>query len=96
MSSANLLLAFANIGPWQIILIVFIVLLLFGAKRLPELFRGMGQGVKEFKKATRDIEDDIRSAVEDEPKKTETSQTEKTKVANEAGAEKKGKEEPKE
>ncbi|MCC5788751.1 MAG: twin-arginine translocase TatA/TatE family subunit, partial [Opitutales bacterium] len=44
MSAAIYSLAFANIGPWQIILIVFIVLLLFGAKRLPDLFRGLGQG----------------------------------------------------
>lgn len=70
MAADTYTLAFANIGPWQIILIVFIVLLLFGAKKLPELFRGLGQGVKEFKKATRDIEDDIRSAVEDEPRAT--------------------------
>ncbi|MCH8474869.1 MAG: twin-arginine translocase TatA/TatE family subunit [Opitutales bacterium] len=88
MSVAFSTLAFANIGPWQIILIVFIVLLLFGAKRLPDLFRGLGQGVKEFKKATRDIEDDIRSAVDDEPRKTPKAGSPDTKPREDPAAEK--------
>ena len=37
------------IGPWQIILIVLVVLLLFGGKKIPELMRGLGKGVREFK-----------------------------------------------
>ncbi|MBO4751284.1 MAG: twin-arginine translocase TatA/TatE family subunit [Bacteroidales bacterium] len=43
------LLLFGNIGIWEILLIVLIVLLLFGAKRIPELMRSMGKGVKSFK-----------------------------------------------
>ena len=43
------LLLFGNIGFWEILIIVLIVLLLFGAKRIPELMRSMGQGVKSFK-----------------------------------------------
>jgi sec-independent protein translocase protein TatA len=39
------------IGPWQIVLIVVILLLLFGGKKIPELMRGLGSGIKEFKKA---------------------------------------------
>jgi sec-independent protein translocase protein TatA len=42
------------IGPWQIVLIVLVVLLLFGGKKIPELMRGLGQGMKEFKKATKE------------------------------------------
>jgi len=42
------------IGPWQIVLIVVIVLLLFGGKKIPELMRGLGSGLKEFKDASRD------------------------------------------
>jgi sec-independent protein translocase protein TatA len=42
------------IGPWQIVLIILVVLLLFGGKIIPELMRGLGQGMKEFKKATKD------------------------------------------
>jgi sec-independent protein translocase protein TatA len=37
------------IGPWQIILIVLVVLLLFGGKKIPELMRGLGKGIREFK-----------------------------------------------
>lgn len=42
------------VGPWQIILIVAIVLLLFGGKKIPELMRGLGSGIKEFKDATKE------------------------------------------
>ncbi|NOZ35296.1 MAG: twin-arginine translocase TatA/TatE family subunit [Chlorobi bacterium] len=42
------------IGPWQIVLIVAIVVLLFGGKKIPELMKGLGQGMKEFKNATKD------------------------------------------
>jgi sec-independent protein translocase protein TatA len=41
-------------GPWQVILIVLVVLLLFGGRKIPELMKGLGQGMKEFKKATKD------------------------------------------
>ena len=41
-------------GPWQIILIVLVVLLLFGGRKIPELMKGLGQGMKEFKKATKE------------------------------------------
>lgn len=46
------------IGPWQIALIVLAVLLLFGGRKIPELMRGMGKGIKEFKDATRDDSND--------------------------------------
>ena len=42
------------IGPWQIVLIVLIVLLLFGGRKIPELMRGLGSGIKEFKDASKD------------------------------------------
>jgi sec-independent protein translocase protein TatA len=42
------------IGPWQIVLIVVVLLLLFGGKKIPELMRGLGQGMKEFKDASRE------------------------------------------
>lgn len=58
-----------NLNGPEIFLIFLIVLLLFGAKRLPELFRSFGKSIKEFKKATSEIEDDIRTAMEDEPAK---------------------------
>ena len=42
------------LGPWQIVLIVVVVLLLFGGRKIPELMKGLGQGMKEFKNATKD------------------------------------------
>lgn len=42
------------IGPWQIVLIVLVILLLFGGRKIPELMKGLGQGIKEFKKASND------------------------------------------
>jgi sec-independent protein translocase protein TatA len=42
------------LGPWQIVLIVLALLLLFGGRKIPELMKGLGQGMKEFKNATKD------------------------------------------
>ncbi len=47
-------------GAWQIILIVVVVLLLFGGKKIPELMRGLGSGIKEFKDASREDTDDTK------------------------------------
>ena len=51
----NLYLLYA-IGPWQIIIILFVVLSLFGGKKIPELMSGFGKWIKEFKKATKEEE----------------------------------------
>ena len=48
-------------GGWEIILILAVVLILFGAKKLPELAKGLGTGIKEFKKATREVTDEIQN-----------------------------------
>ena len=45
------------VSPWQIIVVVALVLLLFGGKKIPELMRGLGSGIKEFKDATKEEED---------------------------------------
>jgi sec-independent protein translocase protein TatA len=45
------------VGPWQIAVIVVLVLLLFGGKKIPELMKGLGGGIKEFKKATQEEDD---------------------------------------
>ena len=47
-----------GIGPWQIVLIIAVLLLLFGGRKIPELMRGLGKGMKEFKDATKDIDSD--------------------------------------
>tara|TARA_B100000959_G_scaffold99497_1_gene105201 strand:- start:848 stop:1021 length:174 start_codon:yes stop_codon:yes gene_type:complete len=48
-----------SLGAPEIIMIFFVILLLFGAKRLPELAKGMGRGIKEFRKAAKDVSEGI-------------------------------------
>lgn len=55
------------LGGWEVVLIFAVVLILFGAKKLPELARGLGSGIKEFKKATREVTDEIQNATDDSP-----------------------------
>jgi sec-independent protein translocase protein TatA len=52
-------------GGWEIVLILAVVLILFGAKKLPELAKGLGQGIKEFKKATNEVSNEINTAMDD-------------------------------
>ena len=52
----------AVLSEWHIFLVLIIVFLLFGGKKLPELARGIGEAMKEFKKASRDIHDDTPNA----------------------------------
>ena len=54
------------IGPWQIALLVVVVLLLFGGRKIPELMRGLGGGIKEFKDA---VKEDDKSANEGDDQK---------------------------
>ncbi len=51
----------------EMVAIMLVILLLFGAKKLPELARGLGHGIKEFKKATREVTEDLQQAIEEEP-----------------------------
>ena len=57
-----------GLGGGEIILILFIILLLFGAKKLPELAKGLGKGINEFKKASKDIKDEVEQAIDNENK----------------------------
>jgi sec-independent protein translocase protein TatA len=57
----------AFLGGWEWVIVILAVLLLFGAKKIPELARGLGQGIKEFKKATREVTDEIQNAAEEKP-----------------------------
>lgn len=52
---------FSNFGVTEILIIVLIVVILFGGKKIPELFKGLGSGMKEFKKAVKDSDDDKSS-----------------------------------
>ena len=57
-----------NIGGGSLILIILVILLLFGAKRIPELARGLGRGIREFKDATKDIQNDLEEGMKDKKK----------------------------
>ncbi|MCF6241208.1 MAG: twin-arginine translocase TatA/TatE family subunit [Bacteroidales bacterium] len=52
------------VGPWQVILVLLVIVLLFGGRKIPELMKGIGQGMKEFKKATQDDDEPEAEKVE--------------------------------
>ncbi len=60
-------LLLSMLGGWEIAGIVVVVLVLFGAKKVPELMGGLGKGIREFKKASREVQDEIQQAIEEEP-----------------------------
>lgn len=64
----NGILAFFNLGTGEIILIVAVVLLLFGGKKIPELMRGLGKGVKSFKQGMNEVEDEFKKPLDDTDK----------------------------
>lgn len=72
----NNLLFFQNLGAGEIIILALVILLLFGGKKIPELMKGLGKGVKSFKEGINDVEDQINKAGEPE-KKQEDKQEDK-------------------
>ena len=52
------LILLGMLGPWQVVIIIFAIILLFGGRKIPELMKGLGQGIKEFKKASNEIAED--------------------------------------
>jgi len=54
----------AMLNGWEVVAILAVVLIVFGAKKLPELARGLGQGIKEFKKSSREIQEEITQAID--------------------------------
>lgn len=56
---------FGGLGGWEILLILLVLLIFFGAKKIPELAKGLGKGIKEFKDATKEIKDEIEEGVKD-------------------------------
>jgi sec-independent protein translocase protein TatA len=53
-------------GTWEIVAIVLVILLLFGGKKIPELMRGLGKGVKSFKQGMKEVENEIKDADKEE------------------------------
>ncbi len=54
-----------SVGPWEVIIILVVVLVIFGGKKIPELARGLGQGLREFKKATHEIKEEVENATKE-------------------------------
>lgn len=69
-------------GGFELILVLAVVLLLFGGKKIPELAKGLGQGIKNFKKSVKD--DDEKSEQPDEPKQVQTAESETADVKKES------------
>lgn len=56
-----------GLGGWEILLIILVLLIFFGAKKIPELARGLGKGIREFKDATKEIKDELEEGIKDKP-----------------------------
>jgi sec-independent protein translocase protein TatA len=63
----NEMFALFNLGGPEILLVLAVILIMFGAKKIPDLAKGLGQGIKEFKKATREVTDEIQNAANSTP-----------------------------
>ena len=57
------------LGGWEWLIVILAVLLLFGAKRIPELAKGLGSGIKEFKKTAREVTEEVQNAGDSTPTK---------------------------
>lgn len=64
MTTLSFIPAFLNLGTGEIIIIAFVILLLFGGRKIPELMRGLGKGVRNFRQGMSDITDEINAPVE--------------------------------
>ena len=76
MMNSQLQFAFFNLGPWEILLVLIVVLVLFGAKRLPELARGLGLGINEFRDAVDSSKKEIMDVIDSDKVNNKTSDSE--------------------
>lgn len=71
-----------GMGPWEIVMILVVVLLVFGAKRIPEIAQSLGKGITEFKRGVKDVQTEIENNVNTDPppeqQPTQTTQTTQT------------------
>jgi sec-independent protein translocase protein TatA len=66
MELTSIFLLLGNLGTGELVLIGMVVLLMFGGKKLPELMKGLGKGMKEFKEAQKDVQEQISKSMDDE------------------------------
>ena len=76
MMNSQLQFAFFNLGPWEILLVLIVILVLFGAKRLPELARGLGLGINEFRDAVNSSKKEIMDVIDSDKEDNKTSDSE--------------------
>ena len=76
MMNSQLQFAFFNLGPWEILLVLIVVLVLFGAKRLPELARGLGLGINEFRDAVDSSKKEIMDVIDSDKVDNKASDSE--------------------
>ena len=74
--NSQLQFAFFNLGPWEILLVLIVILVLFGAKRLPELARGLGLGINEFRDAVASSKKEIMDVIDSDKVDNKTSDSE--------------------
>jgi len=67
---------FPSVGPWEIVAILAVALLMFGGKKLPELARGLGKGLRQFKEEVHSVKSDVSDAIDDDS--TDYSETSST------------------
>ena len=73
----NGILGFMNFGTGAIIALVLVILLLFGGRKIPELMRGLGKGVKSFKQGMNEVEDELKKPLEDLDKSDKNNKSDK-------------------
>lgn len=71
---------FGSFGPWEMIFILLVVLLVFGAKRLPEIGSSLGKGIREFKRSVTDIQHEINRPDRDERREVRSAEPPRTAV----------------
>lgn len=73
MNNFLLIPGFMNLGTGEIIIIAIIVLLLFGGKKIPELMKGLGKGIRSFKEGVNDVKDEINKPIDSEKETKENN-----------------------
>ena len=63
-----------SLGPWEIVLIFLVVIIFFGGAKIPEIARSLGKGLREFKKTTKDIQDEVSNIKEDMKKTVDNTE----------------------
>ncbi len=68
MGITNIFAFIGGLGTTEVLLILLAIILLFGAKRIPELAKGLGKGIREFKDASKEVKDEFEAAAKEDPR----------------------------